>query len=61
MVKVKWDKLCGTDGNGKMGQSLWDGGGINLRADPSVFIFLGRMEYNLSSSYICMKRNWMDI
>ena len=24
--KSEMDKLYGTDGNGKMGQSLWDGG-----------------------------------
>ena len=26
MVKVKWDKLCGTDRNGKMGRIIRNGG-----------------------------------
>ena len=37
MVKVKWNKLCGTNENRKMGQSLWDGGSNMYKERAVVF------------------------
>ena len=28
---MKWDKLCGTDRNDKMGNTIWDGGSYILK------------------------------